>query len=411
MGLNLEQYIDYTEGLDNGRAGVSGKKLIQISAAPDVNILGDLRRDVVGICVTHAHLDHIGAIPFLANRFDCDIHATPFTAEVIESISNRDGLPLKNRVVKHPVNCRFRLTRKIEIEFIHITHSVPDTVAVVVHTKDGSVVYMNDFKLDHSPTLGPRTNVKRLQELRGAKCLIIDSLYAHKHEKALSEKIAEQMLFDAVLSMDTKGKAIIVTTFSSHIARLKAIAKLGERLGRKVVFLGRSIDKYTQAAEAADIHSFKGSAKIVAYREKIDKFLAKLRHPEQYLIVATGHQGEPKAVLSRIVTEGKLRLRPDDIVIFSSNVIPAGRNEQNREKLERHLRSKRVRILTGLHVSGHGAREDHRDVLQMLRPQHVIPTHGGHRQLEAFKDLAIKELGYKPDKVHILYNGKRLRLA
>jgi ribonuclease J len=411
MGLSLEQYIDYTEGLENGRVGVSGKKLIQIGAAPDMNILGDLYKNVVGICTTHGHLDHVGAIPFLSNRFDADIHATPFTAEVIESISNRDGMPLKNRVIKHAINSRFRLTRKIEIEFVNITHSVPDTVAIVVHTKDGSVVYMNDFKLDNSPTLGPKTNIKRLQELRGVKCLIIDSLYAHKYGKALSEKIAEQMLFDALLSMETKNKAIIISTFSSHIARLKTIVKLGERLGRKVVFLGRSIDKYTTASENAHIHSFKGSVKILAYRDKIDKFLEKLDRPQDYLLVATGHQGEPKAVLSRIIKEGKLRLRPDDIVVFSSKIIPAGQNEQNREKLDRYLRQKRVRILSDLHVSGHGAREDHRDILQMLRPEHIVPTHGGSRQLEAFKDLAVKELGYKPDKVHILYNGKKLRLA
>lgn len=411
MGLSLEQYIDYTEGLESGRAAVSGKKLIQIGAAPDVNILGDLRKNVVGICITHGHLDHVGALPFLANRFDCDIHATPFTAEVIESISNRDGLPLKGRIIKHPINGRFRLTRKIEIEFVHITHSVPDTVGVIVHTKDGSVAYINDFKLDNSPTLGPKTNIKRLQELKGIKCLIIDSLYAHKTEKALSEKIAEQMLFDALLSMDTKGKTIIITTFSSHIARLKSIVKLGERLGRKVVFLGRSIDKYAQASENAKIHSFKTEVKMVAYREKIDKFLKTMTRPQDYLLVATGHQGEPKAVLSRIVTEGTLRLRPDDIVVYSSKIIPAGQNEQNRDKLDKFLRSKRVRILSDLHVSGHGAREDHRDILQMLKPQHIIPTHGGMRQLEAFKDLAINELSYKQDKVHILYNGKRLKLA
>jgi len=333
MGLMLDKYIEYTEGLDNGKADISAKKLIQIGAAPDTNILGDLKRNVIAICVTHGHLDHVGAIPYLSNRFDADIHATPFTAEVIESISNNEGLILKNKVVTHPVNSRFRVSRKIEIEFIHVTHSVPDTVAVVVHTRDGSVAYLNDFKLDNSPTLGPKTNIKRIQELKGIKALVIDSLYAHKQEKAPSEKIAEQMLFDALLSTDTKGKAIIITTFSSHIARLKAIAKLGERLGRKVVFLGRSIDKYAQAAENAKIHSFKNSAKIIAYREKIDKFLTKMGNPGQYLIVATGHQGEPKAVLSRIIGEGKLRLRPNDIVVFSSKIIPTGLNEQNRAKL------------------------------------------------------------------------------
>lgn len=409
MGLMLDKYIEYAEDAD--KTTLSGKKLIQVGAAPDVNLLGELRRCVVGICITHGHLDHVGAVPFLANRFDAQIHAAPFTAEVIEQLSNRDGMPLKNRVIAHPSNSRFKLTRNIEIEFIHMTHSIPDTVCVVVHSKEGSVIYINDFKFDRTPTLGPKTNMKRLQELRGIKCLIIDSLYAHKTEKTPSEKIAEQMLFDELLGTNTKGKAIVITTFSSHIARLKSIVKLGQKLGREVVFLGRSMDKYVTSAENAKIHKFKGEAKIIAYKDKIAKFLEKEKDLSKYLLVVTGHQGEPKAVLSRIIREKQLRLKPDDIVVFSSKVIPAGDNEENTAKLHDILRQLKVRIFTDIHVSGHGAREDHRDLLQLLRPEHIIPTHGGMRQLEAFRRLAVNELGYDPQKIHILYNGQRLRLV
>ncbi len=411
MGLMLDKYIEFTESIDQQRSMINGKKLIQIGAAPDMNILGDLKKYVVAICATHGHLDHVGAIPFLSNKFDADIHATPFTAEVIESLSNRDGLPLKNKIIRHPINSRFRLTRKIDLEFINVTHSIPETVAIAVHTRDGTVIYMNDFKFDVSPTLGQKTNTKRLIQLRGVKALIIDSLYAHKNEKCPSEKIAEQMLYDTLLGTDTEGKMIIVTTFSSHIARLKAIVRLGEQLNRKVVFLGRSIDKYTAASERAGIHSFKGQVKMYAYRDKIEGFLAKMDDPGKYLLVATGHQGEPKAVLSRIITEGKLKLRPDDIVVFSSKTIPAGDNVKNKAKLDEILHKKHVRVFNDVHVSGHGAREDHRVLLQLLKPENIIPTHGGIKQLEAFKDLATRELGYKKEKVHILYNGKKLLLV
>jgi ribonuclease J len=410
MGLMLDKYIEITEGQED-KSNISAKQLIRHGAAPDTNLLGELRKHVVAIAITHGHLDHVGALPFLANRFDADIHAAPFTAQVIEQLTNRDRMPLRNRVITHPSNGRFRLTRNIELEFVHMTHSIPDTVCIVVHSKYGSVIYINDFKFDRTPTLGPKTNIRRLQQLKGIKCLIIDSLYAHKTEKTPSEKIAEDMLFDEVLNMDTKGRTMVITTFSSHIARLRSIVKLGKKLGRKVVFLGRSIDKYATSAELAKIHNFKPDVKMIAYREKIGRFLEKEKDLSKYLLVVTGHQGEPKAVLSRIIDEGYLKLKQDDIVIFSSKVIPAGDNEKNMEKLMQKLKSRKVRILTDIHVSGHGAREDHRDLLQMLRPEHVIPTHGGIRQLDSFKQLAVKELGYSPKKVHILYNGQRLRLA
>jgi ribonuclease J len=409
MGLMLDKYIEYAEDAD--KASLSGKKLIQFGAAPDVNLLGELKRCVVGIAITHGHLDHVGAVPFLANRFDADLHAAPFTAEVIEQLTNRDGMPLKNRVISHPANGKFKLTRNIELEFIHMTHSIPDTVCVAVHSKYGSVIYINDFKFDRTPTLGPKTNMKRLQELKGIKCLIIDALYAHKMEKTPSEKIAEEMLLDELQNTNTKGKAIVITTFSSHIARLRSIMKLGQKLNRSVVFLGRSMDKYITSAENLKLHKFKGPAKVVAYRDKIDKFLEKEKDLSQYILVVTGHQGEPKALLARAIEQGKLKLKPDDIVVFSSKTIPAGDNEKNIERLHGILKQMKVRIFSDIHVSGHGAREDHRDLLEMLKPEHIVPTHGGMRQLHAFRDLAVHELGHDPKNIHILYNGQRLRLA
>jgi ribonuclease J len=410
MGLMLDKYIEYTEGREDAKSNISSKQLIRAGAAPDVNLLGELKKNVIAIGVTHGHLDHVGAIPFLSNRFDANIHAAPFTCEVIHQLSTNDGMPLKNKVVSHPHDSRFRVSRNIELEFIHMTHSIPDTVCIAVHTKDGSVIYINDFKFDHTPTLGPKTSMHRLKQLAGIECLIIDSLYAHKTEKTPSERIAEQMLFDEITHTETKGKAIVITTFSSHIARLRSIVKLGKKLGRKVVFLGRSIDKYTAAAERAKIHSFKDEVRSIAYRDKISAFLRKEKDLSKYLLVVTGHQGEPKAVLSRIIEEGELRLKPDDIVVFSSKVIPAGDNEKNMERLLGILREKKVRVFTDIHVSGHGAREDHRDLLKLLQPKHIVPTHGGMRQLQSFKTLAVHELGYKPENIHIVYNGQRLRL-
>ena len=409
LGLMLDRYIEYTESDDT--VDISGRKLIEVDAAPDVTILGDLRKHVVGICISHGHLDHVGAVPYLASRFDADIHATPMTAEVIKNLTVRDRKPLRNKIVEHPINSRFRLTKRIEVEFVHITHSIPHTVAVTLHTPYGTVIYMNDFKIDNYPMLGQKSNIKRLKELRGAKALIIDSLYAHLPEKAPSEKIAQEMLFDQVLNTDTKGRAVVVTTFSSHIARLKAIVELGKRMRRKVIFLGRSMDKYVTAAENARIIDFRKSVKIVAGRSQIDAWLRKNKDLHNYLLVMTGHQGEPKAVLSRTIEHKLLKLKPGDLVVFSCKVIPVEVNVENRHRLDERLRQMRVRIFSDIHVSGHGAREDHRDLLYILRPENIIPTHGGMRQLGSLKDLAVNDLGYRPEKVHILANGQRLRLA
>lgn len=410
MGLMLDKYIEYTESDDI--VEISGRKLIQVGAAPDINLLGDLRKNVVGICISHGHLDHVGAIPYLAGRFDADIHATPMTCEVIKNLTAYDGKPIKNKIVSHPINSRFRLTRNIDIEFIHMTHSIPHTVCIVVHSKQGSVIYMNDFKIDPAPTLGPKTNIKRLQELKGIKAVIIDSLYAHVQEKSASEKIAQQMLFDQVLNTDTKGKAVVITTFSSHIARLNSIVDLGMRMNRQVVFIGRSMDKYLSAARNSHVADLKSrGARIVAGRKQVDAYLKGLRDYSRLLLVMTGHQGEPKAVLARSVMNGLLRLKRDDLVVFSCKTIPTSVNVENREKLDDLLRAKHVRIFTDLHVSGHGAKEDHRDLLKMLQPEHVIPTHGGMRQLGALKEMAVNDLGYDPNKVHILYNGQKVKLV
>jgi len=408
LGLMLDKYIEYVDSNEGG--DISPKKLIQIGAAPDIGLLGDLRKNVVAICISHAHLDHVGAVPYLANRFDCDVHAAPFTAQFIEAMTNLDRKPLRNKIVSHPINSRFRVSRNIEVEFIHMTHSVPHTVCIAVHTKYGTALYINDFKFDRTPTLGEKTNMRRLAQLRGLKCLVIDSLYAHKAERTPSEKIAEQMLFDEVLGTNTKGKMLVITTFSSHIARLKSIQKLGNKLNRKVVFLGRSLDKYVTAAEKVKLHDFKKNVKIVAYKDKINTFLRGIKDPGQYLLVMTGHMGEPKAVLSRVIEEGHLQLKKDDIVVFSNKIIPVDIIIQNRERLEGILRQKKVRIFTDIHVSGHGSREDHRALLDLVQPEHIVPTHGGIKQLESFKQLAVNDLGYRAENVHIIHNGQRLRL-
>jgi len=408
MGLMMDKYIEYTDS--DELVEVSGRKLIEIGAAPDVNLLGDEKHKVKGILLTHAHLDHIGAVPYLANRFECDIHGAPFTIELVRKMFDEEQRLTRGKLVAHELNSRFMVSEKIEAEFIYVTHSVPHTVMICLHTPYGKVLYINDFKFDNNPTLGPKPNYQRLRELEGQiDFLICDTLYAEQPIKTPSEKIAEEMLKDVLLGTQSRGSTIIVTTFSSHIARLRAIVNVAKLMKRQPVFLGRSLRKYVEAAEAVGVADF-SDVEIVGYGNKVKPYLKKVKDPDKYLFVATGNQGEPKATLARIVNQNLLPLSDNDQVIFSCKTIPVPITLENRKRLEEQLRSRHVRIFTDIHVSGHGAREDHRDLLNLLKPKNIIPTHSEMRGLGAFKALA-EEVGYKPENIRIVTNGERVRVA
>jgi ribonuclease J len=412
LGLHMDNYIAYTEeSEDVEKKDMSAEAMIRVNAVPNINSIRDMWHKVKAICISHAHLDHLGAVPFLSNKFKADIHATRYTIEVLSSVIHNEKISLRNNLVPHPVNSKFKVSNKITVEFINITHSVPETVVIAVHTPYGTVVYANDFKLDNAPTLGDKPNYKRLEELgqKGVKVLIVDSLYADTPMKTPSESIAKEMLKDVLLGVNSKGKAVIVTTFSSHIARLKSIVELARKLKRRPVFIGRSLDKYISAAQRAGIIDFEKQAEHIRYGSKVSKFFKKVKHPEKQLFIVTGHQGEPGAVLSRMVFQHLYKFEEEDHVIFSCGVIPVKNNIINREKLDKALKDKKIRLFTGVHVSGHAYREDNRDLIHLLKPENIIPTHAHVKNLEAMKELCM-EMGYKSDKVHILHNGVQLNL-
>jgi len=411
MGLHMDNYIAYTEEREelHSEKDMSADTLIKVRAVPNIYQIQDLWLKVKAVCISHAHLDHVGAVPFISNKFKADIHCTRYTAEVLGAILRDEKISLRNNIIPHPVNSKFRVSKKITVEFINMTHSIPQTVIIAVHTPYGVLVYANDFKLDNAPTLGEKPNYKRLKKLgeKGVKILILDSLYAATPMKTPSESIAREMLKDVLLGVDSKGKAIIITTFSSHIARLKTITELGKKLRRRIVFIGRSLFKYLSAAERAGIISFSKKTGFVRYGNKVKKFFKKIKHPEKYLFIVTGHQGEPGAVLPRMVYQHLYHFRKEDHVIFSCSIIPVEANIRNRGRLDTELKRKKIRLFTDVHVSGHAFREDHRDLIKMLKSKYIIPTHADVKRLRAMKELAI-EIGYKPDKIKILKNGMQV---
>ncbi len=412
MGLSMENYIKFGDDREDASAKTY-EELLKAGAVPDYGLVDDWKTKVKAIIPSHAHLDHIGAVPFAASLFpNVPIICTPYTAQVLKTIFYDERIKSPNRIIAVNSNSSYKVTPTITAEFVHVTHSIPHTAVVVLHTPYGNVMYANDYKFDLQPIIGKRPNFERLEELgkEGIKLLIIECLYAHEYRKMPSESVAKQMLKDVLFGVPSTGKAIIVTTFSSHIARLKSIIEMGIKLNRRVVLLGRSLTKYVKAAEKIGLVNFEKDVMMVSYRDQVEKTLQKIQKvgKDKFLIVCTGHQGEPKAMLSKMVRgELQFAFEGGDIVVFSCSVIPVELNQQNRDVLEEGLQAKGVRIFRDVHVSGHAAREDHRDLLEMVRPQHIIPAHAGEDKAKMLAELA-DSLGFK--NTHVMKDGQRFKV-
>ena len=415
MGLMLENYIKFTEEVEDVHF-VSTKTLIQNKVVPDIEPILNLKAKFLAIVPTHAHLDHVGAVPFLAKKFKgVPVIGTPFTVEVLKSILYDDNIDFKNPIKVLNINSTINLSKNIKLEFINSTHSTPQTVMAALHTKYGTIIYANDFKFDEFPTLGLKTNIEKLRQFgeeHKVIALIVDSTYSNTCSKTPSESVAKQMLKDVMLGTDSYGQGVIVTTFSSHIARLKSIIEFGKQMKRKIFFCGRSLAKYVQAAENINLVNFSKDVKIFKYRKQVKKALREAeKNKDKYILVVTGHQGEPGSILDSIV-KGKLKFRLDegDHIVFSCKTIPTETNIKNRKALEDELRKFDVRIFTNVHVSGHASREDLRDLINLVDPKHIIPAHGTLEMREGLWDLA-KDMHYDTKRfVHLVKNGDKLEL-
>ena len=407
MGIQLDNYIQ-TVGEDEPTK-YSREQLIEKKAIPDDRTIKDWKSKVKAIVITHAHLDHIGAVPYLANHYNCPIIGTPYTMEILKAIVRDNDFKLKNKIKTLSVNSKYIISKNIAIELINVTHSIPQTAIIALHTPNGVIMYANDFKFDMFPVLGKKTTPERFAKLSPVLALIVDSLYADQAMKTPSESIAKAMLKDVLIGTNSEKRAIVVSTFSSHIARLTSIVKYGKELGRKIVFIGRSLARYTEAAERINLVNFSKDVHIVKFKSHARKMLKKIeKNRDKYLLVVTGHQGEPKAILPKIASDGfDFKIHKEDHIIFSCKVIPSPINIANREILEQVLAAKGARIFKDIHVSGHGAREDLRDLIDAVKPKHIIPTHGDSKKKAALADLAV-EMGYETEKnVHLMTDGQR----
>ena len=411
-GLFLPPIVELEE---RDREIYNEKALREIDAIPNDLVLDEkLRRKVRAILVSHAHLDHVGAVPYMAQRYpNAIIAGTPFTIEVLRTLMRDNNVKLKHELKPITPNSSFKIGN-YKIEFINITHSTVQASLVVLHTPKGAILYANDFKFDNSPILGKKPNYERLEQLKkeGVLALVIDSLYSGTERKTPSEKIARDLLEEVMLTTNNKEACVIVSTFSSHIARLKSIVDFSKQLNRNILFLGRSLHKYVTAADRCSLVPFMGEIEMATYTNQVIKKLKQVeKERNKWVIVCTGHQGEPGSILDRLV-RGDLPFKflKKDHVIFASSVIPSPVNLANRDRLEKKLRDYGVRIFTDVHTSGHCGREDLRDMIYLVEPKHIIPAHGDLSKLTPMAELAT-ELGYKLGKsVHLMQNGQTLDL-
>lgn len=410
IGLYLPAIVGYE---DREQEKLSEEDLRRIKAIPDDSVLYNEREKVKAIILGHGHLDHIGGLPHLIKKYkNAKIIGTPYTIKVLDSILKDKGKKIHNQLKSVNLGNSFKITNDIKIEFFNMTHSIPQTALSVLHTKYGKIAYSLDFKLDNTPVLGNKPSYETLEKLENVKVLFLDSLYSKENSKTPSEKVAREMLREVLLGTENKGKAIVVTTFSSHIARLKSIVEFGQKLGRKVVFLGRSLNRYVRAAEDVGIINFSKKVEIVAYAQKIRKKLKQINKEGayKYLIVCTGNQAEPGSTLTKIANDQfHFKFQKDDFVVFSCRTIPTEENMRNRKKLEEKLNKMGCRLFLDIHASGHGFKEDERELIKLIKPEHLIPGHGGRNVTSYAKELWL-ELGYKEDKVHILNDGQKIKI-
>jgi len=415
MGFYLPEIISFEEE-GGDRKEITTEELRRIGAIPDDRVIKAWRRNVRAIALGHCHLDHIGAVPYMSNNYpNASILGTPYTLEVLKNMIFEEQLKVDNKFKLIQPNASIKV-KNMEVEFINITHSTLQCAMMAVHTKEGIVLYANDFKFDNHPVVGSKPNIKRLKELgkEGIKALVVESLYAHDERKTPSEKVAREMLKDVMLTTENEDNLIVASSFASHIARIKSIIDFGEKLKRKIVILGRSMHKYIMAAENLKLINFSHRAEIIGYSRHIKRKLKEIEKQgrSRYLIICTGGQGEPGSVLQRMATnQMPFEFQEEDNIIFSNKVIPAEVNKANRKALEENLKKRKTRIFSNIHVSGHAGREDLRDLIKMTNPEHIIPAHGEIKMTSALKDLAI-EMGYKDGKtVHQMDNGQILRIS
>jgi ribonuclease J len=388
IGMNLSLYghngqwlmVDCGIGFDRAAAGT---RII----APSVEFIAARRQQLVGLLVTHAHEDHVGAVAHLWPELRCPVYCTRFTYEILKRKLVETGL---EKVVKvHIVEPQLRhQLGHFDIEWFGLTHSTPESQALMIRTPLGNLFHTGDWKIDRDPVVGARINEAALIALgkEGVLAMICDSTNAMLEGHSPSEGI----LYDNLLrhAQQAKGR-VVIACFGSNVARLHTLGRVALETGRFPALLGRSLHNYYRAAKASGLWTLG--------RDFIETQHLGYLPPQEVFAVATGSQGESGAALSRLAagSHPAMELAPGDTVIFSSRVIPG--NEDSLESLCASLKARGVEVIVDtdtapIHASGHPAQDELRVMYDWIKPHVAIPVHGENQHLRAHAGFA-KSLG------------------
>jgi len=418
MGLNLSKVLIH-DNVETER--MHSLDLIDMGAIPDDRVMSDLEGDVQAIVPTHGHLDHIGAISKLAHRYDAPIVASPYTIELVkQQIEGEQKFGVDNDLQKMEAGEMLEIgdSGNVQLEFVNVTHSIIDAINPVVHTPEGAIVYGLDKRMDHTPVIGDPIDMDRFREIgregNGVLAYIEDCTNAGRKGRTPSESTARGHLKDVMGSIEDYDGGIVATTFSSHIARVSSLVEFAKDMGRQPVLLGRSMEKYSGTAERLGFVDFPDDVGIYGHRKSVDRTFKRIMNEgkENFLPIVTGHQGEPRAMLTRMGRgETPYQLDEGDKVLFSARVIPEPTNEGQRYQSEKLLGMQGARIYDDIHVSGHLREEGHYQMLDALEPQNVIPAHQDMKGFAPYVDLAAKK-GYTLGRdLHVTRNGNIINLV
>ena len=387
MNLNLYRTGGMWLAVDCG-IGFGGSEMPEVEVMmPDPAFLAERRDQLVGLVITHAHEDHIGAVAWLWPQLRCPVYASPFAAAVLRRKLGEQQLVGQVKLHVIPPGGSFEVG-PFALRFIRVAHSIPEAQALAITTPAGTVLHTGDWKLDASPLVGPPTDEAAFRELgdKGVLAMVCDSTNAMVDGHSGSE--AEVRLNLANLIASIAGR-VAVTCFASNVARVESIAMAARDTGRTVAVVGRSL------------RNIEAAARECGYLKSIPAFVGEDDvgniPDENLLILVTGSQGEPRSALARIAadTHPRVELGEGDTVVFSSRMIPG--NEKAIANVQDNLARRGVRLLTaentpGIHVSGHPARDELRHLYALVRPKVSVPVHGEWRHLAAHAALA-RELG------------------
>jgi ribonuclease J len=368
---------------------------------PDVGFAEQQRRHLLGIVLTHAHEDHIGALPWLWRRLQAPVYCTPFTAALVENKLEEAGLTGQLPLRVLPMGARWQLG-PFDLEYVAVAHSIPEPNALVIRTVAGTVVHSGDWKIDHAPSIPPRIDETRLREIgaEGVDALVCDSTNVLRPGRSPSEHQIGDVLANTIAASKSR---VGVTTFASHVGRIDTVARAARSEGREVVVAGRAMHRVIDAARKVGLlteHTFQGD----------DAFGYLPR--DKVVLLCTGSQGEPRAALARIAegSHPEVVLEAGDLVIFSSRAIPG--NEKAIAAVINGLAAQGVEVVTAddalVHTSGHPRQDEIRSLYDWLKPRLVVPMHGEMRHLMRHlsfaRECGVSEAVLAPD-------GRMLRLA